>query len=820
MTFRPAKILRALACAVAALALLAAAAGAWFYTQLRASLPLLDGRAAVPGLAAPVTITRDALGVPTISGAARADVLRALGFLHAQERFFQMDLQRRHAAGELAELVGPAAVPVDRRARLHGFRRLAAQGYARATPEEKILVDAYAAGVNAGLAALRRAPFEYLALRSTPQPWLPGDCLLVNYAMFLDLQGGTVATERSLAALRDTLGEAALEFFAPSATPGDAALDGTTAPLAPMPTAKQLDLRKRITRLDARAGNALVRADAPASAPVLATPPAQSPWFPARDPEVFPGSNNFALAGTRTATGAALLANDMHLDHALPNTWYRAALEWDGPAGRQRSVGVTLPGVPGLIAGSNGRVAWGFTDAYADTGDLVIVVPNSIWPAVYRSGDKDLEIENRPETIRVRGGAPVEITVPWTIWGPIVGHTGKRPLAYRWLAHDPEASDFGLLQMETAPDLDAAIAIAHRAGIPAENCLLAAADGTIAWTIAGRLPRRVGFDGRLPVQWTYGDRRWDGLLPPDEVPVIKSPATGQLWTANNRVLGGPAGALLGDAGASAPARAAQIRDALTPLARATPKDLLAVQLDDRAVFLGWWQQHLLATLTPAALAQKKSRAELRALVEKWDGRAAVDSVGYRLVRAFREHAADLALAPIFAPCTEAYEEFAWRGFHYEDALRALLREKPPHLLDPRHANWDALALAAADQIVTDLARAGTPLAEATWGRRNTAKIRHPLARVLPGWLTFWLNAPADPLPGDRHMPRVQTPGHGASQRLVVSPGREAEGIFHMPGGQSGHPLSPHYLAGHAAWVRGEPTPLLPGETKHTLTLAP
>ena len=814
MPIRPAKVFRLLALGSAALVVIAGAAGGWFYSRLRASLPVLDGRSTVAGLGAPVTITRDALGVPTVRAAARIDVTRALGFLHAQDRFFQMDLLRRRGAGELAELVGAAALPLDRSARMHGFRRLAEQVVARSSPEEKALLEAYAAGVNAGLAALHHKPFEYIALRSEPRPWLPADSALVNYAMFLDLQSGNGSPERSLAALRDTYGDGAVEFFAPFATPGDAALDGTTGSLPPIPSAKMIDLRKRLTLADPAARAGFVRAEAAADA-------VESWLLPPRDPAFLPGSNNFALAGSRTASGAALLANDMHLDHGMPNTWYRAVLEWDGPAGRQRTVGVTLPGAPAMVAGSNGRVAWGFTVAYADTGDLVVVVPNAISRALYQHGAEDLEIENRKEIIRVRGGAPVEITVPWTVWGPIVGEGERhRFLAYRWIAHDVEATNFDLLQMETARDVDEAIRIAHRSGIPAVNCLLAGADGTIAWTIAGRLPRRVGFDGRLPVQWIFGDRRWDGLLPPDDVPVVKQPASGQLWTANNRVVGGAAGALIGDGFGSPAPRAAQIRDDLTPLQRATPRDLLAVQLDDRAVFLSWWQSQVLATLTPAAVAQNKSRAEFRALVEKWEGRAAVDSVSYRLVRAFHAKVAELALTPIFAPCAEGVEGFSWSRFHYEDALRAMWREKPPHLLNPRFATWDALALAAVDEVVADLSRQGTPLASATWGRRNVTAIRHPLSRALPGFLTNWLNAPAHPLPGDVDMPRVQSPYHGASERLVVSPGREAEGIFEMPGGQSGHPLSPYYLAGHEAWERGEPTPLLPGPAQHTLILAP
>ncbi|MFI5358135.1 MAG: penicillin acylase family protein, partial [Opitutales bacterium] len=437
-------------------------------------------------------------------------------------------------------------------------------------------------------------------------------------------------------------------------------------------------------------------------------------------------------------------------------------------------------------------------------------------------GQEDLlEIEKRHDVIRVKGSAPENLESLWTAWGPVVATDAKaRPLACHWTAYDPAATDLDFIRLESAQNIAEAIAIAHRSGIPAQNFIVADSAGQIAWTIIGRLPRRAGFDGRLPTSWSYGDRRWDGFIPPDDVPSVISPESGRLWTANNRTVGGPALALLGDGGYAAPPRAAQIRDDLAGLEKAGPRDLLAIQLDDRAFFLERWQKLLLAVLTPEAVAQKKSRAELLRLVDGWDARASVDSTGYRLVRAFRSRTADLALAPIFASCTDAMPGFDWGRFHYEAALWTMIQEKPAHLLDPKFPTWDALLLAAADDIVADIGKQGLSLEQATWGRHNTARILHPFGRMLPGWLAGWLNMPADPLPGDVNMPRVQTPYFGASMRLVVSPGHEAEGLFQMSGGQSGHPLSPYYRAGHAAWVRGEPTVLLPGPAAHTLTLHP
>lgn len=255
MTPAVAKRFRLLASALSVLLLIGALAAGGFYFRIRASLPRLDGATTVAGLGAPVTIERDAQGVPTLRGQTRADVSRALGWLHAQERFFQMDLLRRSSAGELAELFGKAALPLDRATRMHGFRKLAQRVLAQLPPAERTQLDAYTAGVNAGLAALGDKPFEYLVLRTTPQPWRPEDSILVVYAMTLDLQDEVGLHEQTLMTLRDKLGDEAVAFFAPALTPADAALDGTTAPVAPLPGPQLIDLRKRpkpLSSLDPR----------------------------------------------------------------------------------------------------------------------------------------------------------------------------------------------------------------------------------------------------------------------------------------------------------------------------------------------------------------------------------------------------------------------------------------------------------------------------------------------------------------------------------------------------------------------------------------
>lgn len=818
---------RLLASAVSLLLLLALLGAGWLYLQLRGSLPQLDGSLALPGLAGEVRVTRDALGVPTIRGGTRADVARALGFLHGQDRFFQMDLLRRRAAGELAELFGGVALPLDRRTRPHRFRALAAEVLAASPAAHRELVDAYTAGVNRGLSALRRKPFEYYLLRSEPAAWRHEDSVLIAYAMILDLQDEDNVHELSLMTLRDQFGFEAVPFFAPLATPDDAALDGSTAALAPIPGPRSIDLREARTSTN--------RAD------------------PGRDPQLsllrqadaetslFPGSNSLALTGAHTASGSALLANDPHLNLGVPNVWYRVVMEWPtdrGDAGLTRIVGVTIPGLPFAVLGSNGHIAWGLTTAYADTNDLIAVDANPVARDLYRvSGvDELLQIEQRTETIQIKGGESETVDSSWTVWGPVIGRDQRdRPLVHRWISHDRTATNLNFIALESATSAGSAVEIAHGAGIPVHNFLVADDAGAIGWTIAGQVPQRVGFDGRLPVSWSFGDRRWNGYLPAQGKPTIlissagdisgnidveSRVAGGRLWTANNRLVGGAALARIGDGGYMAPARALQVRDGLAALERATPRDLLEVQLDDRALLLAPWREILLAALTPGAVKQNAARAEVRRLVEHWEGRATVDSVSYRLVRAFRTVTANFVFEPIFERCVAQTPQFNWRRFNYEPALRTLLQQKPAHLLSPRHDSWDELLLAAVDHVVAEIEQDGTTLDRATWGRHNTARIVHPLGRALPQVLARWLNLPPDQLPGDSHMPRIQNPSFGASLRFAVSPGREHEGVCHMPGGQSGHPLSRFYRAGHDAWVHGEPTPLLPGETLHTLTLTP
>lgn len=784
------------------LALLTGASG-WLYLRLHGSLARLDGVAPLAGLSAPVTVERDSLGIPTIRGENRLDVARATGFIHAQERFFQMDLLRRTAAGELAALIGAAALNLDRTHRPHRFRQRAHQALAAAPPVDQTLIAAYTAGVNAGLAALAAPPFEYLLLRTAPEPWRPEDTALVVYAMYLDLQSLQWLRESARGVLRDRLPLELAAFLDPPGTEWDAPLQGEPFPAPPPPGPEVFDLRHH---------------DSP-------RPPVEEESkvteFSTPSAEMVSGSNNWAVAGRLTPHGGALLANDMHLALRLPNIWYRATLVYPDQRGGERRIhGVTLPGTPAIVAGSNGHIAWGHTNSEGDWADLVILEPGAE-PGTYQTPEGPRPFIRLQEVLTAKNAPPEQLEILETLWGPVVDrdHQG-RPRALRWVAHDARAVNLNLLALESADTVNAALEIVNRAGAPAQNVLLADAEGHIAWTLSGPIPRRFGHEGRLPSSWADGRRGWSGWLEPAEYPRIVDPPGGRLWTANGRVVDGAWLKQVGDGGYMLGARARQIRDGLLARDRFDEQDFLTLQLDDRALFLARWRELLLATLTPDATGANPQRDELRRHVADWGGRAAVDSIGYRAVRAFRLQVWKRAFAPLTAACRQVDPRFDYSLLRQsEGPLWQLVSQRPPHLLDPRYPDWSALLLDAADATLAELTADGRPLAAHTWGDYNQVHLQHPFSRFLP-WLSGWLDLPTQALPGELHMPRVQTPDSGASERLAVAPGHEQDGILHLPGGQSGHPLSPFYQAGHAAWATGAPLPLVPGPPVHRLRLEP
>jgi penicillin amidase len=376
------------------------------------------------------------------------------------------------------------------------------------------------------------------------------------------------------------------------------------------------------------------------------------------------------------------------------------------------------------------------------------------------------------------------------------------------------------MQLETARTTEEALEIAKISGIPNLNFLVADSSGKIGWTIMGPIPRRIGFDGRLPVSWSDGSRRWDGWYAPDEYPECCGADIDFIWNANNRMVGGAEFAKLGDGGYDRGARARQIRDDLRQLRSATPKDMLDIQLDDRAVFLERWHNQLLSELSKPGALSSPERLEFRSCLRDWSSRADVKSIAYRLVREYREEVARRVFEPVSDAAKKIYPGFSYDFLKFEDPLWSMVESQPVNLLDRKYENWNALFLSAVDSVIQKVKAQKDGYSRYTVGQKNATRIQHPMGAAIPQ-LGPWLNMPVDQLPGDRFdMPRIQAPTFGSSLRMAVSPGQEKEGYLIMPCGESGNPLSPHYRDCHEAWVTNTRTPFLPGVATHKILLQP
>jgi penicillin G amidase len=797
------KLLRRILLAFALLLVLLFVGGWWYVrTVLTASLPKVDGIFAVEGVTHSVRIERDARGVPTIHGQSWADLAYGLGVVHAQDRFFQMDLLRRKAAGELAELVGPVAVGMDMQSRVHRFRSRMRASWAQLSESEKTTIKAYVAGVNwvleQGLQSPEAKPFEYHLLRTEPKGWDPEDSFLVVCAMYQALQLQQINNEKMRADIAAAFPAEVARFLDADGSEWDAPIDQSKVAVAPLPSARVLNVRKAT----------------PDTKKVVAAVAEEIPVI---------GSNNWAVAGRRTRHGGALVADDMHLQVQLPNIWYRACLVWTDPDGTaRRACGVTLPGGPAVVAGSNGYVAWGFTNTEGNWLDLLRVDRHPKEKGKYRGPQGWLPITKVKEEIKVKNMPSVSFDVEETIWGPIGETDNKgRPYAVRWVAQEPGAVNLRMGDMLKVRTIEEALRLAPECGIPHQNLVCADRSGRIAWTIIGKIPRRVGKVTRGATA-ALEQCRWDGFLDADDYPRVVDPQQGCLWSANNRVVGGAMWETIGNGGVDAGLRAGQIRDRLLALENASEADLLRIQLDDEARSFRKWQQLFLEEV-PYSLTDARKN-ELRRLVESWDGRAGAEGVGYRILHSFRNEVRDLIMDPLRSEMGKkslfTSNLGAGQPQQLEGVLWTIITARPEHLLHARYPSWNALFQEAADDVLTMLQREGKPLDQCTWGRSNTTLVRHPLSEAVP-LLGRWLDVAPAELSGARFdLPRITSPGHGASQRFVVSPGREEEGIFHMPGGQSGHPFSPHYADGHADWEQGKPTPFLPGPKVHELVFEP
>lgn len=754
------------------------------------SLPRSEGTTEVQGINAPVTVERDQYGVPRIIAESYEDAVFAQGFVQAQERYFQLDVSRRRIKGELAELLGESAVPSDTYFRRFELKEVAEQVVSNMTPEEKKIFDCFTAGINAGLKDMSDVHPEYKWLNAVPEAWSPEDSVAVYLNVFYALHDNA-RYEKQLAVMKEALPEELFHFlslhdsrFEHPVISGDANYRYQPAPI---PSDEVVDLRTR----ERDSALALVE---PALLPV--------------------GSNNWVIAGEHTHDGEAILASDPHLTISAPNIWHRSHLGWNKD---EFVTGVSLAGTPGITSGSNGKIAWGFTNTTADFQDLIIIEVDPENPSRYLTPDGYENFEKVEVEITVKGKQePVKSEMLRTRWGIVIDRDYRgRPLVMEWTGRHADMINMKIVEMNHASTLEEAYKIAGSWHGPSLNTVIADSEGDIAWIVSGYLPSRRGYQGDLPVSRASGEQIWQGQLPETLRPGVIRPESGRIVTANSRIVDPAWAEKLGNHW-SLGVRTERIHQLLDGQELHSEKDNLKYQLDTRVILFDYYKSLALMTLE-----NKDDGDSLRAkqLLEDWNGTADALHPGLRIMNAFRDQLHQTILSPLLAPCRELDPGFVYHWPLAEESVLRILEEKPAHFLPAGYETWEDLHQTVLSRTLAALKEEHPEGLSLPWGEINRASHTHVLASALPEYRDV-LNFPSVPLSGHWSSVRVNTPVHGASMRLVVSPGQEEEALLHMPGGQSGHPWSAHYRDGHSFWIQGNEQRLLPGEAAGSFTLKP
>jgi penicillin amidase len=747
---------------------------------LRAAAPNFTGTLRLPGLDGPVDVYRDAWGIPHIRAQTVHDAFFAQGVVHAQDRGWQMDYDRHRAYGRLAELVGGGAVPQDRLLRRLRLEASARADYEAANAETRSMLEAYAAGVNAFLQRSERLPVEYRWLDLTPEPWRPWDACAIFKVRHVST-GGVWQAKLWRARL--------LRHLGPELT---AALYGSEPPAQPLIIPPDADY-------DGGTSSGLDELCAGAAALALI-------------PELEEGSNNWVVAGRRTASGAPLLACDPHRALEVPNVYYQNHLAC--PA--FDAVGLSFPGVPGLpLFGHNRAVAWGVTTAMADFQDLYLERFHADDPQLYEFRGHWRRAERWREVIRVRHGQPVEVDVTVTHHGPIVlgDPAAGYGVALRYTAiAEPNATFNAFLPMLRAGSADEFEEAMRPWVDPGNNLLFADVHGHIGYRLRGQVPIRSQANAWLPVPGWTGEHEWQGVIPFEAMPRLRDPAAGFIVTANNRVVDETYPhylALHYEPGF----RAQRIRERLRSLSQAAVEDMVALQADRVSIPARAFVA-MAAGATPADAASAAAQAYWR----EWDGVMGPDSVAATLYAVCREEVVRAVVEPLLGPLARQ----ALGGGPYGvlmplSQLRARLLTMmlaDDRRLLPTGTDWPALLSHALARTVTWLGeRLGDEMAQWHWGRLHRTAIQHPLAAAFPE-VAGLCNPPSVALGGDgdtvqaASLTPAYTVGSTAVARLVFDLSDWRRSAWIVPLGASGHPGSPHYADQTGLWSAGQLAPLL------------
>ena len=766
-------------------------AGLWAYMQRAA--PQTDGELTLTGPRAEIRIERDAHGIPTIRAGSVEDAVFGLGLVHAQDRLWQLETHRRIGSGRLAEAFGEGALGNDRFLRALGVRRAAAAQWERASAGSRALLQAYAAGIDAGVRqAMRARPPEFVILGVDPEPWDPVDSLAWAIMMAWDL-GGNWNNELRRLRLSATLPMERVEQLLP-AYPGE-------------PPVALRDYAALYRDLGLHAGST------------------RTAW--AELPEIAPpsgidgvGSNNWVLAGARTDTGKPLLANDPHLKLSAPALWYFARLQAPG----LDVAGATMPGLPLVVLGQNARIAWGFTNTGPDVQDLYVEQVDAADPARYRTPEGSAAFETVRETIRVKGGADVVLDVRHTRHGPVISDAGtldgvgdaRHVLAMRWTALDPDSDPVAVgLAMMRAGSVAEFVAATEGWVAPMQSMVVADADGAIGMVAPGRVPVRSpanDLHGLAPAPGWDVRYDWQGWVPAGETPRELDPPRGWIATANQRIVGPDYPHYLTREW-TLPFRQQRIEQMLEERAQHSIDDLARMQADVRSLAA----PRLLPWLMNAKSDHPRAD-DAMAQLEGFDGTMAGDRAAPAIYWAWKGALVRAVFADELGAATL---ETLLGGKRFQDVLEGVLERGDVWWCDDKATPAAETCAQMADRAFGDaldhLALGmGTDPAMWRWGAAHTLRAEHrPFSRVALLAPLFELRTP---LAGDTYTvnatrvvqrDRALHSDHGPSLRALYDVADRSRSRVIHSSGQSGLPWRAQYRDFVGPWARGQYLPLWP-----------
>ena len=764
----------------------------------------------VAGLRAPVTVRRDDRSIPYIEAANDEDLYFAQGYVTASDRLWQMDLQRRTARGELSEIFGQATLAQDKLHRTFGFGRIIDQAAANLDPKFSVAVTAYSKGVNAYINSLtdQTMPPEFRILQYKPRPWVPADSLAVGALMaeYLSSTWQLDLMRASLASLPKEKREALL----PETSPLDVLVVGSDRRQA---RSISPAVREGVSPAILAELRQLNEAQQRSFELLGLTPPAL---------ETIHASNNWVVSGKRTATGKPLLANDPHIPASAPGIWYQTQLIAPGI----HVAGVTFPGVPGIVAGHNERIAWGVTNLGPDVQDLYVEKFDKANPTKYQTptGLRDAEVRQEEIKVRTGFGSPATETqtfnVTVTRHGPIVFEKDGTRYALRWTSLDPSTlQTVGFLEVNRARNWKEFTAALSRYRGPTQNFVYADVDGHIGYYGAGWIPIRKSGDGSVPYDGATDEGEWTGYIPFEKLPHLYDPPSGMIVTANQRVVGSSYPYFISHAWAS-PYRARRIADLLSAKPKLTTDDFRKILGDVHSIGGVMFARGAAKILRSAGGSESAGNLppSLIADLESWDGAMSADSrvalVVWQMRRAFRDRMINAALGPDLA---RTY------GWPQADVLAdRAVTEQPREWLPKEFGSYAELLKASYEDARQALTKSlGADESKWSWGAQTKARFTHPLAAAPLIGAQFTIA----PIPQNGSGGTVNV-GSAVSMRLIADVSDWDKSQHGIPLGQSGWPNSPHWKDQLDDWRNVTPRVFpfskaaIASATKDTVVLTP